>query len=238
MFQLIAETTDCDFKEVVEHAKPKSWLKSVSAFANNKGGTLVFGVSDKDHAVVGLQDAQAEADFISQAIRSRIDPVPPFEMNIESEGAADVIVLDVPEGGDTPYYYRADGRMEAFVRIGNRSEVASATQLRDLALKGTNQTWDALDSNIPVNRASFTVLRAAFANRAGIDLDPADLVSFDWRRTLARLPMRARFWQMRRLCGIPGCSALAGPAAQARISRTPTSMRAACFTCCERPRLS
>jgi hypothetical protein len=47
------ELTDCDFKEMLEVRKPKSWLKSVSAFANERGGGLVFGVSD-EKTVVGL----------------------------------------------------------------------------------------------------------------------------------------------------------------------------------------
>lgn len=34
-----AETTNIDFKEKVELNKPKSWLKSVSAFANS---TVVY----------------------------------------------------------------------------------------------------------------------------------------------------------------------------------------------------
>ena len=38
--QLIAEATECDFKVVLETKKPKSWLKSVSAFSNGIGGTL------------------------------------------------------------------------------------------------------------------------------------------------------------------------------------------------------
>ena len=31
--QLIAEATECDFKVALEIKKPKSWLKSVSAFS-------------------------------------------------------------------------------------------------------------------------------------------------------------------------------------------------------------
>lgn len=38
--RLIAEATECDFKVALETRKPKSWLKSVSAFANGIGGTL------------------------------------------------------------------------------------------------------------------------------------------------------------------------------------------------------
>ena len=37
----IAEATECDFKVALEVKKPKSWLKSVSAFANGIGGTPV-----------------------------------------------------------------------------------------------------------------------------------------------------------------------------------------------------
>ena len=37
----IAEATECDFKVALEVRKPKSWLKSVSAFANGIGGTLL-----------------------------------------------------------------------------------------------------------------------------------------------------------------------------------------------------
>jgi len=34
--QLIAEATECDFKVALETKKPKSWLKSVSAFSNGR----------------------------------------------------------------------------------------------------------------------------------------------------------------------------------------------------------
>ena len=51
--QLIAEATECDFKVALETKKPKSWLKSVSAFSNVIGGTLFFGISD-DRKTIGL----------------------------------------------------------------------------------------------------------------------------------------------------------------------------------------
>ena len=41
---LIAECTAYDFKVMLEEKKPKSWLKSVSAFANGLGGSLFFGI--------------------------------------------------------------------------------------------------------------------------------------------------------------------------------------------------
>ena len=50
---LIAECTAYDFKVMLEEKKPKSWLKSVSAFANGLGGSLFFGI-DNDSSSKGL----------------------------------------------------------------------------------------------------------------------------------------------------------------------------------------
>ena len=47
---LIAECTAYDFKVMLEEKKPKSWLKSVSAFANGMGGSLFFGIDN--HGIV------------------------------------------------------------------------------------------------------------------------------------------------------------------------------------------
>ena len=62
--KLITECTSYDFKEMLERKKVKSWLKSVSAFANTDGGSLFYGVSD-EREIVGLNNPQADADFIS-----------------------------------------------------------------------------------------------------------------------------------------------------------------------------
>ena len=76
----IAEATECDFKVALEIKKPKSWLKSVSAFANGIGGTLFFGIDDNRN-VVGLTDAQADAEAISRLIKERITPLPEFVLS-------------------------------------------------------------------------------------------------------------------------------------------------------------
>ncbi|SEA56502.1 ATP-dependent DNA helicase RecG [Xylanibacter ruminicola] len=62
--ELIAECTVYDYKEMLEDKKPKSWLKSVSAFANTLGGSLFFGV-DNDGNVKGLEDIQHVTETIS-----------------------------------------------------------------------------------------------------------------------------------------------------------------------------
>lgn len=67
----IGEATEYDKKVALEEKKPKSWLKSVSAFANGIGGVLLFGVSDDE--LVGLDDSIAK-----QQAGHRISDAPPF----------------------------------------------------------------------------------------------------------------------------------------------------------------
>ena len=119
----IAEATECDFKAALEVKKPKSWLKSVSAFANGIGGTLFLGIDDNRN-VIGLADAQADAEAISRLIKERITPYPNFILVPERENGKDLLVLTVISGRTTPYYYKADGVMEAYIRIGNESVIA------------------------------------------------------------------------------------------------------------------
>ena len=71
--------TAYDFKVMLEEKKPKSWLKSVSAFTNGFGGSLFFGI-DNDGIVKGLEDVQHVCEAISSRIRDCIDPLPEVEM--------------------------------------------------------------------------------------------------------------------------------------------------------------
>ena len=122
MAKYIGETTEYDKKQEVERRKVKSWLKSVSAFANGGGGCLLFGIADDD-TIIGLNDAKADAEFISQKIKERIDPMPQIDLKIECVEDKELLILHVHGGEDTPYYYMGDSVLETFVRIGNESVV-------------------------------------------------------------------------------------------------------------------
>lgn len=100
-----------------------SWLKSVSAFANGEGGTLVFGITDDDQ-VVGLENAEQDAELISEAIKSKLDPIPTINLEFQEVEGKKLILLHIASGDETPYYYIGDKQRVAFIRIGNESVVA------------------------------------------------------------------------------------------------------------------
>ena len=175
--KLIAEATECDFKVELETKKPKSWLKSVSAFANCIGGSLFFGVSD-NREIVGLEDAQSVAEIISNRIKERITPLPEFVLTHYIEDGETILVLNVKSGRNTPYYYAADGIKQAYIRVGNESVPAPDYILNELILKGSNRTYDAIATEYKKSDYSFTLLEATYRQRAKIRFEDSDYTSF------------------------------------------------------------
>ncbi len=176
----IAEATECDFKVALEVKKPKSWLKSVSAFANGIGGTLFFGI-DNDRNVIGLADAQTDAEMISRLIKERITPYPNFILAPERENGKDILVLSVSAGRSTPYYYKADGITEAYIRIGNESVIAPSYVLNQLLLKGMNRTYDALLSECDFKDFAFSKMRERYKAWTGNSMEEKLFDSFEMR---------------------------------------------------------
>ena len=175
--KLIGETTEYDKKQSVEIRRPKSWLKSVSAFANGDGGYLIFGIAD-DGTVVGLPDAEKDAEAISERIKARMDPIPEFFLSIEEEGDKTLIILKISKGEETPYYYSGDGALETFVRVGNESVKATATEQKRLVMRGKNSTFDSQVSSYSAEDFAFTKLRARYKKWTGKSFEDKDMISF------------------------------------------------------------
>ena len=179
--KLIAECSDHDFKEQLERQKPKSWLKTVSAFANGIGGILFFGVNDNKQ-LVNINNPQLVCDKISELINSKIDPVPKYiiEPYKERLGRTDFvyIALKIEPGPRTPYYYSSDGVYEAYIRSGNQSIKAPKYILEELILKGQNKTYDSIITVYQKKLYSFTFFEATFLERIHTKITESDYLSF------------------------------------------------------------
>lgn len=105
------ESDQLEFK-LVPNRDSSKWLKTVVAFANGRGGRIVFGVSN-DCRVVGLDgDLFALKDGIADAIADACSPLVPFELCVSTVERKPVIVLDVAEGRQSPYFIKAQGDEE------------------------------------------------------------------------------------------------------------------------------
>ena len=175
---LIGEATEYDKKLALEEKKPKSWCKSVSAFANTFGGALIFGISNEG-MVVGLENPEGDAEKISEVIKTRLDPMPEFKLRFyQTEDGKVLIILDVYKGDETPYYYSGDGVLEAYVRVGNESVKATATELKRLVLRGKNTSYDSQNSTYKAEDYAFSKLKERYKKWTGNSFDDKDLISF------------------------------------------------------------
>ena len=159
---IIGEATEYDKKSELEIKRPKSWLKSVSAFANTLGGSLIFGVDD-DGNVVGLDNPETDAEIMSEKIKERIDPIPETVLRFHTtDEGKNLIVLDVLAGAYTPYFYIGDGQTVAYIRVGNESIPAKGMDLKRLVMKGINTKYDEMLSGYYMKDYAFSKLRERY----------------------------------------------------------------------------
>ncbi|MDR2295458.1 MAG: putative DNA binding domain-containing protein, partial [Clostridiales Family XIII bacterium] len=176
---LLAEATEYEFKSAAEFNKPRSWLKTVSAFANGVGGSLYFGVSN-DGVAVGLDKPQQAAEKVSELVKTRIEPA---LKNIVLEplhaDGKNILRVQISGGANTPYYYTGDGNKTAYYRIGNESVPAPAAVLNELLLKGLHRTFDALETKYRFSDYSYTLFEATYKQKTNLAIDkPKDYHSF------------------------------------------------------------
>lgn len=162
---------------MLEVKRPKSWLKSVSAFANGVGGVLIFGIADND-SVVGIDDVKKAMEVISEQIKVKMDPAPEVLLKAHLIDSKEIITLEVYRGEETPYYYVGEGNYTACVRIGNESVIATATDLKRLVLRGKNKTYDSLVTDYSFDDYSFSKLKAAYYKKTKKSMEMKDFESF------------------------------------------------------------
>ena len=149
----------------------------MSAFADGIGGSIYFGVDDKGTAV-GLADVKKTADNISRLIKERISPLPKFNLSAHRvDIKKNILVLHIPSGNNTPYYYVADGTITAFIWVGNESIMASPQQLNELVMRGKNLTFDTMPTDYKLVDLTFTALDAAFKRIKKLTLTEKDYIS-------------------------------------------------------------
>ena len=68
--EYVAEDSLCEKKEAVEKNKPKSWLKTVSAFVNDTGEVLIFEILDKDE-LKDLKDYKKDGELSVKLLNQR-----------------------------------------------------------------------------------------------------------------------------------------------------------------------
>lgn len=137
------ESDRLEFKEIPSDRSDR-WLKTAVAFANGRGGRILFGISNS-REVIGLEgDLFAIKDAISDAVASSCSPPLPAQVSITTVGGKPVVVLYVQEGIRTPYYIKSKGDVEGvYVRYDATTRIADEYALQDLRVEGSGRGYDS-----------------------------------------------------------------------------------------------
>lgn len=122
-------------------------LKTFVAFANGGGGRVVFGVDDKTLAFVGVPDENRARlqDSITDMISANCEPqIFPSYTWLVHEGKA-LLVVSISAGVSPPYFLREKGPYGGtYIRVGATTRKAENDHVRELLLKRSNCTYDAV----------------------------------------------------------------------------------------------
>jgi predicted HTH transcriptional regulator len=126
-----------------QHSDSDSLLRSVVAFANTAGGTILFGVEDRTRRVVGVEnplDLEARlANVITDAVRPRLAP----EIAVLAWRRTHLVAVRVHAEAGRPHYVAALGPDEGvFVRVGSTNRRADHCMLTELRRLSRNESFD------------------------------------------------------------------------------------------------
>lgn len=125
----------------------KKYLKTVVAFANGRGGQIVFGIEDNTREVIGIPEDVVfqEIDAITNAISDSIEPRIVPDVYVKTAQDRTIIVVEISPGMQRPYFIRKEGIMEGtYVRVSSTTRKVESYTLRELILDGTGKSYDSL----------------------------------------------------------------------------------------------
>ena len=127
------ETRIVEFKETITD----TFLKTVSAFSNYDGGTILFGVDD-DGNIKGLPDVKQACLDIENKINDSITPQPDYTLEIQNNDQT--IKLTVKSGLQKPYLYKS----KAYKRNDTATIEVDTLEFSRLVLDGKNIRFEEL----------------------------------------------------------------------------------------------
>ena len=139
------ESKNIEYKVAVPD-KSEKYMKTVVAFANGRGGKIVFGIEDKTLEVVGMDEDSIykTMDAITNAISDSCEPAIRPDVAMQTIKDKTVTVVEIFPGAERPYYIKSQGVFDGtYVRVAGTTRHVEDYMLRELMLEGKNRYFDS-----------------------------------------------------------------------------------------------
>lgn len=135
------ENIQCEFKR--KFTTPEKIAKEMIAFANTKGGYILFGVDD-DKTIVGVESEKSEAEMIKDAAINYCEPPFDYKINYIIYKGKEIVAVAIPESINKPHRLQ-DYENEfditnavVMIRVNDKSMKASKEMMRILRANAGN----------------------------------------------------------------------------------------------------
>ncbi|MCU0664441.1 MAG: ATP-binding protein [Myxococcota bacterium] len=136
-----AEGRTLDWKR--DLSSPRPILRTLVAFANTAGGTLIVG-RDDDGALCGVPDPKKAADWLANIIADGIAPALFPDIETETVDGKHLVIVRVARWIG-PFHVVADGKERGtYVRLGATNRHADERTLEELNRQARQQAFDEL----------------------------------------------------------------------------------------------
>lgn len=131
----------CEFKR--KFSSPEKIAREMIAFANTKGGFMLFGIDDNKE-IVGVESEKSETELILDTAKNYCEP--PLDIKIEymDMQGKEVVIVEIPESKNKPH--RLQDYINDFdinkaivtIRVKDKSVQASKEMIRILKAQTNN----------------------------------------------------------------------------------------------------
>jgi predicted HTH transcriptional regulator len=112
------EDEHTEFKRLVH--SPEKIAKSLTAFANSSGGTILIGVDD-DKRIVGIPSEKETTEIVWEAAHFFTDPEVEFTTDVIEFRGRDVLAVFIEPSPDKPHFHISETRdQKTFKKIEER----------------------------------------------------------------------------------------------------------------------
>ncbi len=123
------ENETVEFKEQIPVSGERI-ARTVAAFANGEGGTIIVGIKDDTGDVAGVADPAGCRDSLVDTVRNKVRPSPRYDLQTCTLEGCPVVAMHVEPGDDRPYGVTGNGGPRYYVRRGATNRVAESEELR------------------------------------------------------------------------------------------------------------
>ncbi len=135
------ENLTCEFKR--KFSTHEKIAKEMIAFANTKGGLILFGVDDNKE-IIGVESEKAEAELIEEAATDYCEPPLKYNLEFIDVNGKEIVIVNIPESDNKPHRlqdYNTDfdiTKALVCIRVNDKSIQASKEMIRIMRAESGN----------------------------------------------------------------------------------------------------